>query len=272
MADRLRIAVAQMSSTADIDENLNQITRWTRAAAEAGCQLISFPENAPLLCPEDQKLEESEPIEGHQVNLVREIARTFKIAVHLGSFAELCEEDLNKTHNTSVVVDERGRIAAVYRKIHLFDVNVASDTAFRESDSVMPGPPEPVIVEIAGWKLGLSICYDLRFPELYRSLSASGAEVLMIPAAFTFRTGAAHWHTLMQARAIENQCYVVAAAQVGRHYGRRESYGHALVAGPWGEVVAQQPNGTGWFFTDLDRSHLQEVRAKIPCLEHRRLG
>ncbi len=270
MRDTLRVAVVQMNSGTEVSTNLKQMSTWIEEAAGQGNELIAFPENAPLLAPEQVKLEKAESLDGPQISAIRECALRAGIGVLVGSFAEKSPIQ-GKGYNTSVLIDAQGELVATYRKMHLFDVEVAADTSFRESASVLAGPAETVVAELAGWQIGLSICYDLRFPELYRALSAAGAEVLMVPAAFTLRTGAAHWHTLLKARAIENFAYVVAPAQAGRHYGRRESYGHALAVGPWGDIIAAQEQESGWVAAVLRRDHLQSCRSRIPSLKHRRL-
>ncbi len=266
----LRVALAQMSSTRDVSENLRWIGASVAAAAARGCDLIVLPENAPLLAPEADRLAQVEPLDGRQITSLRDEAHRHRIALVVGSFAE-SGPDPGRSFNTCVVIDADGEIAGVYRKIHLFDVSVAADTTFRESDTVAAGPPEPVCVDVLGWRLGLSICYDLRFPELYRRLVADGAEVLLVPAAFTLRTGAAHWHALLRARAIENLCWVLAPGQTGRHYGARESYGHSLAVSPWGDVRLDAGDAPGLHVVDIDRAEMELARARIPALAHRRL-
>ncbi len=163
-----------------------------------------------------------------------------------------------------------GRRVASYRKIHLFDVELPDGTELRESVATTAGA-EPVVVEVDGFKVGLSICYDLRFPELYRALVDRGAEIIVVPAAFTLQTGKDHWHVLLRARAIESQCWLVAAAQWGRHPKGRASYGHSLVADPWGQVVAECSDRVGVIDADVDREYLERVRRTLPSLAHRRL-
>lgn len=272
MRPRLTVAVGQMNSTDDVAENLATIASMVEEAAGQGADLVTLPENAPLLAPDRARLAAVEPLDGRQVTELRTLARRHSVAIALGSFAETGPDDTH-SYNTSVFIDEQGEIAGVYRKMHLFDVQVADDTAFRESDSVCAGPATPVQVAWRGWSIGLSICYDLRFPELYRAHAAAGTDLLLVPAAFTFRTGAAHWDVLLRARAIENLSWVVASAQVGRHYGRRESWGHALAVSPWGEVVASCGGGDeGMVLATLEPSAVDEARARIPALHHRRIG
>jgi predicted amidohydrolase len=177
--------------------------------------------------------------------------------------------DPDRPHNTSVVISPAAEITAVYRKIHLFDVELGSES-YRESKATSPGT-EVVSAAVEGFEVGLSICYDLRFPELYRRLVERGAEVLTVPAAFTLNTGKEHWHVLLRARAIESQCYVLAAAQWGNHPGGRATYGHALICDPWGTVIAEASDRVGFASARLERAFLQSVRARVPALGHRRL-
>ncbi len=270
MSDPLRVAVAQMSSFGEVAPNLRRMNQWIAEAADDGCKLIAFPENAPLLASERVKLQQAEPLNGPQISALREMALKERIAVLVGSFTEKSIIK-GKNFNTSVLLDPDGEIVAIYRKMHLFDVNIAEDTSFLESKFVLAGPAIPVVADLFGWRIGLSICYDLRFPELYRALSKAGAELLCVPAAFTFRTGSAHWHTLLKARAIENLAYVIAPAQAGRHYGKRESYGHALIVSPWGEIIAEQALETGWIAGELHKDHLVKCRQNLPSLTHRRI-
>ncbi|MFO7178426.1 MAG: carbon-nitrogen hydrolase family protein, partial [Pseudomonadota bacterium] len=174
-----------------------------------------------------------------------------------------------RPHNTSVVVTPDGAVAAAYRKIHLFDVDVGGER-YRESESTLPGNAV-VSVRVEGFEVGLSICYDVRFPELYRELAQRGAEVLTVPAAFTLNTGKEHWHVLLRARAIESQCYVLAAAQTGVHPGGRATYGHSLVVDPWGTVIAEASDGVGIATATLEREFLTTIRRRLPALAHRRL-
>ncbi len=270
MSDLLRVSIGQLRSGEDIAENLTQISVLVARAAAAGADLLTLPENATQLAPDARRLAEAESLDGEQIQRLRELASKHGVAIALGSFAE-SGPDPRHTHNTSVLIDSIGEVCGVYRKIHLFDVGVDADTTFAESDTVAPGPPLPVVAELNGWKLGLSICYDLRFPELYRELTGQGSEVLLIPAAFTFRTGSAHWDLLVRARAVENLSFVIATGQVGRHYGSRESWGHSMAVDPWGHVIAQVGEGPGIVHTVLDRGRLLKTRASIPCLTHRRM-
>lgn len=266
----MRIAVAQQTSTPDREANLAWMEARIADAAAQGADLVAFPENAPFMGPEAERLRDPEPVDGPSMGRIARAARAHSIGVLVGSFAERGPDE-TRTWNTSVLIGRDGALLATYRKIHLFDVTVSPDTTYRESATVAGGEPVPVVVPFEGWNLGLSICYDLRFPELYRALSSAGADVIFVPAAFTVRTGMAHWHLLLRARAVENFAYVVAPAQVGTHFGQRETYGHALVVAPWGEVIAESEAGPGLLFADLRRERVDEVRAQIPALSHRRL-
>ena len=269
---RARIAVVQMTSTDDVARNLAVVTRLTTEAAAAGARLVALPENfAYLGSDRDHKLALAERLEspGPILTQMAALARSLDVHLLLGGFPEV-GPDAGRIYNTSVLLDPRGTIASVYRKVHLFDVDLPGGAHFRESDVVAPG--QDVVVAALPWGgLGLSVCYDLRFPELYRGLAQKGARALAVPAAFTAETGKDHWHVLLRARAIENQAYVLAPAQFGAHGGKRASYGHALIVDPWGVVLAESGNHEGIAVADLDFAYQDEVRAKLPCLQHRRL-
>lgn len=268
MSDKIRIAIAQMNSTSDEDANLEVMARFTHEAKSAGCDVIMFPEHAPQMRPGSEHVEDSQPVDGTQMNFCGDIAAANNIGMLVGSFAELTDHAY-RYGNTSVFFDRKGKRIGVYRKAHLFDVEVGGDV-FRESDHVLAGDGEPVVVEFEGWKFGLSICYDVRFPEFYRALVEGGAEILCVPAAFTYRTGAAHWEPLLRARAIENTAWVVAPGQTGVNYGKRECWGHSMVVSPWGEIVAQRGFEPGLMIVDIDRARLDEARAAVPSLQNRR--
>lgn len=269
MSTNIRIALAQMNSTGDEDANLDVIAHYTHEAKRAGCDVVIFPEHAPQMRPGKEHVEDCQPEDGTQMNFCAEIAAANQIGMLVGSFAELTDHPY-RYGNTSVFFDRKGKRLATYRKAHLFDVQVGTDV-FRESDHVLAGDAKPVVVDFEGWKFGLSICYDLRFPEFYRALVDEGAEILCVPAAFTFRTGAAHWEVLLRARAIENTAWVVAPAQTGVNYGQRECWGHSMAVSPWGEVVAQRGFEPGLVIVDVDRERLDAARAAVPCLANRRL-
>lgn len=271
MSWNLRVAAVQMCSSDDLAANLATVRALTDRAAAEGAQLVVLPECFSFLGrKEGDKLAIAETLDGRGrvASTLCELAAKHSIWIVGGGTPEIVPGDIRRTHNTALVVDPRGDIAARYRKIHLFDVDIPGGAVLRESDATAPGAAL-VAVDVAGAKVGVSICYDLRFPELYRRLvKDQGAEVLLVPAAFTAHTGAAHWHLLLRARAVENQAWVAAAAQHGKHNEKRESYGHSLVVDPWGTVVAEQPAGDGVVIADLDGATVAKRRQQMPCLEH----
>lgn len=272
LSDVLRVALAQMRSVPDVDANRAVMRDTVARAAAEGARLVAFPENAPFLGPVPGRVATAEPLHGRQIEAMQDAATRHGIWVLVGSFAEATETP-GKTANTAVMIDPSGRIAATYRKMHLFDVAVAGDTVFAESASTCPGPAEAVVTEVEGWRVGLSICYDLRFPELYRTMAARGVDLICVPAAFTFRTGAAgHWEILLRARAIENLAWVVAPAQTGIHHPGRESWGHTMVVDPWGGRRGALGFEPGLLVCDLDRNEVRGARERIPALGHRRIG
>jgi len=265
----VRVAVAQLSSRQDVGGNLEVCRGLVAEAARWGCELIAFPENTPFLGPEQDRLRVVEAVEGPIVSAFQEMARSSGVAVLLGSFAERGPRP-SHSWNTSVFIDERGEVLGRYRKIHLFDVDVQDGPRFLESESVEPGDAI-VTVDWRGLRFGLTICYDLRFPELYRQLWRAGAQVLCIPAAFTERTGRDHWEVLLRARAIENQCWVLAPNQWGHHSPGRSSYGHSMIIDPWGSVSARSSDGVGLAVAEIGLERVASVRGQIPCHDHARL-
>jgi predicted amidohydrolase len=271
MPDRTKVAAVQMTSTDDVAQNLATAARLTREAIADGAGLVVLPECFALLGPEQGKLAiaESLPEGGPILAQFSALAREHGAELVLGGFWERAS-DPNKVRNACVHVGADGRVHAVYRKIHLFDVDLTDGTRLRESATVEPGT-EPVVTDTRFGKLGLSVCYDLRFPELYRVLVERGAIALAIPAAFTMTTGKDHWHVLLRARAIEAQSYVIAAAQTGRHFGTRVSYGHALICDPWGTVLSECGEGEGYAIATIDNAAIERVRSSLPSLRHRRM-
>ncbi len=261
-------AVCQMSSGPDRQENLAAAVDLVEEAAGLGARLVCLPENFEQMASGEEKRARAEPIEGPSISALRAVAAARRLTLVCGSFAEAA--GAGRIHNTSVLVGPDGAILAVYRKIHLFDVDLADGARYRESEWVAPGG-EAVVADTALGRVGLSICYDLRFPELYRRLSAAGAQILAVPSAFTLATGRDHWEVLLRARAIENQCYVVAAAQVGEHPGHRVTYGRSMIVDPWGTVLCCCPDGPGVAIAEIDREREARVRASLPALTHRRL-
>jgi predicted amidohydrolase len=271
---QLRVGAVQLCSSNDLAANLARCRELTAQAAADGAQLVVLPECFSFLGRgEGEKLRYAESFDdpgaaGPVLATLCELATRHGVWIVGGGTPERVPGDPRRTYNTALVIDPRGALAARYRKIHLFDVDIPGGAVLRESDSTARGG-EAVVVEIAGAPVGVSICYDVRFPELYRRLVKDlGAEVLLVPAAFTAHTGGAHWHLLLRARAIEEQAWVVAPAQWGRHSEKRESYGHTLIADPWGTVVAERAEGDGVVVAALDGETVARRRAQMPCLSH----
>ncbi len=273
-ADRMKMlaAVVQLTSDGDLTGNLARASAWIAEAARRGAELAVLPENFALLsADENAKLAVADtvPGDGPILTAMREAAAKHNIALVLGGFPERTG-DPTRVHNSCVYLDRAGNIAAVYRKIHLFDVAIPDGATYRESASVEPGT-EPVVAGTPWGGLGLSVCYDVRFPELYRALAAKGARTIVVPAAFTLHTGRDHWHILLRARAVENLAYVLAAAQYGRHNARRVTYGHSLIVDPWGQVLAEVGDHEGVAVAELDFDYQDRLRRELPALDHRRL-
>jgi predicted amidohydrolase len=258
-----------MTSTADRARNLATAIRLLNEAADLGAKLIGLPENFALMGRDEERIAAAEPLEGPTLGAIREVARARRVWIVAGSVAEKVDQP-GKTANTSALIADDGSIAAAYRKIHLFDVNIPDGARYAESETVAPGD-KVVLAPTPLGRIGLTICYDLRFPELYRQLSGLGAEVVFIPAAFTLFTGKDHWEVLIRARAIENLSYVVAPAQVGRHSANRLTYGNAMIVDPWGTVLARCPDGEGVCVARFDRPRMERARQELPALKHRRL-
>lgn len=268
---RFLAAAVQLTCTSDEAANLEQAEALIRRAAGYGARFIATPENTNFLGPHQEKVLRAQPLGGALTQRMGALARELSVHLLMGSFNEAAG-DPQRCANTSVLFGPDGSILASYRKIHLFDVDVSPSVRFKESDTVVPGAT-PVVVDTAVGAYGLSICYDLRFAELYRALADLGAQVLTVPAAFTATTGKAHWMPLLRARAIENQCWVVAPGQVGTHDddGLRESHGHSCIIDPWGAVVAEAADGPGLALAEIDLSKVAKVRQGMPVAEHRRL-
>jgi len=264
-------AAVQLNCTSDADRNWEMALDLIERAAGYGAAFVATPENTNYLGPHEEKVRLAEPMDGPTVSRFSDLAAKLGIHLLLGSFNEKAD-DPKRCYNTSVLFGPGGEILATYGKIHLFDVDVSDQVRFQESATVVPGE-DVVVAETPLARFGLSICYDLRFPELYRRLADGGAEVLMVPAAFTLTTGKDHWYPLLRARAIETQCWVIAPAQHGHHddVGLRDSYGHALIADPWGQVVAAAEEGPGLALAEVDVSRVGKVRRSMPVRSHRRL-
>ena len=265
----MRVAVCQLNSRADRAANLAVARDLLERAAAAGAELAVLPEYVDYLGP-GAGAPKPEGTDGEFAEFFASAARELGMWVHAGSFHE-AGPDAERTYNTSLVFDPEGSLIASYRKIHLYDVEIAGRVSYQESRSVAPGE-QTVVTEIAGVRTGLSICYDLRFPELYRRLAVGGdARVLVVPAAFMMHTGRDHWEVLLRARAIENQCYVVAAGQIGDHEPGRTCFGRSMIIDPWGTVLAQAPDTVGIVTADLDLARLEQIRSELPSLANRRL-
>jgi predicted amidohydrolase len=271
MSWELRVGAIQMRAVGDRTANLATCATLTGQAAREGAQLVVLPECFSFLGRgEGDKLAIAEVLDGTGPTLsaLRELATRHGVWLIGGGTPEVVPGDPRRTYNTAVVIDPRGELVARYRKIHLFDVDIPGGATLRESDATRAGD-EIVVVDIGGARVGLTICYDVRFPELYRRLVKDrGAEVVLLPAAFTAHTGAAHWHLLLRARAVENQAWIVAAAQWGQHNEKRQSFGHSLVVDPWGTVVGELPSGDGVVHATLDGETVEKRRGQMPCLTH----
>jgi predicted amidohydrolase len=264
------VAAIQMTSTADLAANLEAARGWVAAAADRGAALVALPENFAYLRREGEAIPCAQGLDGEIVGALRTWAAEHSLWLLGGTFPEAAGE--GRVHNTSVLVGPDGGIAAVYRKIHLFDVDLGASGggAFRESACVAAGD-EIVVADTPFGGLGLSVCYDVRFPELYRAQVERGARFLAVPSAFTPETGRDHWEVLLRARAIENQAFVLAPAQVGRHSPDRRSYGRTLIADPWGLVLARAGDRPGVIVAECDLAAQESVRSALPALKHRRL-
>lgn len=260
----------QLNAGDNLQANLDRTASLIDEAAKTGSKLVLLPENFSFMgATEEAKLVVAEPQESSSIlTFLSEQARTHNMAIIGGSIL-LQYVGNNRVRNCSPVFSAEGELLACYDKIHLFDATLPHET-YSESNTVESGS-QPKMVELGDWKLGLSICYDLRFPELYRHYSAHGCNILSVPAAFTVPTGKAHWETLLRARAIENQCYVLAAGQYGTHPGGRKTWGHSMIISPWGEVISSLDEGEGMITAELSLKKLNEVRAVLPALNHRRL-
>jgi predicted amidohydrolase len=266
---QFRAALVQLRSGRAVEPNLAQAEVLIRRAVQGGAVYIQTPENTALmeLAPElvleaAQTEERSKPLAR-----LRSLAAELGAWLHLGSLA--VRVDAEHVANRSYLIDPEGGIAARYDKLHLFDVDLAGGESYRESQYYRPGA-RAVAVELPFGRLGMSICYDLRFPALYRALATAGAEFIAVPSAFTRQTGEAHWRVLLRARAIETGCYLLAATQGGLHENGRSTFGHSMVVSPWGEVIAEAGEDPGVVFADLDLAKVEEARHRIPALEHGR--
>ncbi|MEZ5773651.1 MAG: carbon-nitrogen hydrolase family protein [Hyphomicrobiaceae bacterium] len=267
---KLSVALVQMRSGREVDANLAAAETLVREAAAGGARYVQTPENTGIMELDRERLRASvAPFETDRgIARFRRLAAELAICLHIGSMA-FRGLDGDRLLNRSVLIGPDGEILATYDKIHMFDVDLPSGESYRESRNFAPGS-EAVVAHLGGVGLGLSICYDLRFPALYRTLAKAGAGILAVPSAFTRQTGEAHWQVLLRARAIETGSFVLAAAQGGRHENGRETYGHSLVVDPWGEVIAETGTEPGVIHAELDLARIADARGRIPALAHDR--
>ncbi|MGF1495658.1 MAG: carbon-nitrogen hydrolase family protein [Elainellaceae cyanobacterium] len=261
-------AAVQMNSVPDVAKNLSQAEDLIDLAVRQGAELVCLPENFPFLGDEVAKVQQAGAIASESVKFLKTMAQRYQITLLGGGFPVPIEDD--RVYNRALLVGPEGEELACYEKVHLFDVNLPDGNTYQESRTVLSGtqlPPVHPSKDLGN--LGLSVCYDVRFPELYRHLSQMGAEVLIIPAAFTAYTGKDHWQVLIQARAIENTCYVIAPAQTGIHYARRQTHGHAMIVDPWGVILADAGEAPGVAIASIDPSRIAQVRRQMPSLQHR---
>lgn len=284
-AQTVTIAAVQLCATPDVDANLATAERLVREGRQRGAEVVLLPEAFAFLGPEQAKQQILEPLPepgsdadfepgfqpGFQPGPIlarcQALARDTGAHLVLGGFHETAPE-AGKSYNSCVHLSPSGAVVARYRKIHLFDVSLADGTTLRESARTMPGD-RAVVTDTPFGPLGLTVCYDIRFPYLYQRLADLGAVAITVPSAFTRPTGAAHWHVLLRARAIETQCYVIAPAQHGQNWAKRSSYGHTLIIDPWGEIVGELADGDGVVMANIDAGRIRSVRRQLPSLTHR---
>jgi len=257
------VALVQTTSTDDYRANLEYGLAMVAQAAARGAQVVAFPEVFLFIGGRQKKLELAQSLDGEAVDQFRQAAQQSNIAVLMGSFHEKIPDNPERVYNTSVWIDAQGEIVATYRKMKLFDVELPQIT-IRESDTVKPGDMLPPVFDTPVGRVGLTICFDLRYPELFQHLRKQGAEVIFVPSNFTAHTGAAHWNLLLRARAVENQVYIAAPAQYGKHNEKFTSYGHTLLANPWGNVTAQAADQAGLILGEIDHQLLRRVRQELP--------
>lgn len=279
----MKLALIQMNSSDDMAANIAALEKFVAKAAGQGAQFVATPENTFLMEAPGGKRVYYTQDEHPGVKAAAKLAALHKLWLLIGSVAVIPSEaegslrpfdfaqgdNKNKTVNRAMLFSPEGKIVIHYDKIHLFDVEVGDGQIYKESSKIIPGGTAVVATTPFG-KLGMSVCYDVRFPQLYRALAKGGAHILCVPSAFTQVTGEAHWHVLLRARAIENGCFVIAPAQTGTHPGNRKTYGHSLVVGPWGEVIADGGTEPGVVMTEIDLAQVEKMRARIPSLQHDR--
>jgi predicted amidohydrolase len=262
-------AAIQMTSVPDLQQNLAQAEELIDVAVRRGAQLLGLPENFSFMGEEKEKLVQAEVIAKETQIFLKKMAQRYQVNIIGGGFP-VPSDEVNKVFNTASLIDSNGEELSRYHKVHLFDVNVPDGNTYRESTTVMAGKELPSVYSSKQFgNIGLSVCYDVRFPEVYRYMSLKGADVMFVPAAFTAFTGKDHWQVLLQARAIENTCYIIAPAQTGIHYNRRQTHGHAMIVDPWGMILADAGEQPGVAIAEINPVRIEQVRRQMPSLEHR---
>ena len=269
-ANLKRLAVVQMTSNTEPAVNFSKIEDFTSYASKQGALMIFLPEGFNFLGRLGEGMQHAQPLTGSYISQYKSLARSNKIWMSLGGFQELSKNP-NKYYNSQIILNDSGDIVSVYRKMYLFDVKIDENITMHESKYCLAGEKISEVVQTPIGKLGMGICYDLRFPEVFRTLSVGGAEVLSIPAAFMEKTGYAHWDILLRARAIENSAYVVASAQDGTHEAGRVSYGHSSVIDPWGIPISVSSNGERCNIVDIELETVHSSRKRLPVLSHYKL-
>lgn len=269
------ISVCQLNSQPDLDINMEMCKKAVFEAASDGSDLVALPENFAYMGNEWEKYLQGDRISNTVQRLIPQWAKEAGIHIMAGGFP--VRADSGKVYNRAIVAGPDGGLIAQYDKIHLFDVTLSIDEVYRESDTVEPGRPQPVVCEMVktisgvkhSLKIGLSVCYDLRFPELYRLLADQGAQLIFVPAAFTVPTGKAHWEILLRSRAIENTLFIAAPAQTGLHGEKRRTYGHSMIIDPWGDILANGKSEPGLIRAEIDTVKMEQVRQKLPSMNHK---
>ncbi|MDJ0737816.1 MAG: carbon-nitrogen hydrolase family protein [Nostocaceae cyanobacterium] len=265
-------AAIQMTSVSDLQNNLLQAEELIDLAVRQGAELVGLPENFPYMGEEKDKLAQAAKIAHESEKFLKTMAQRYQITLLGGGFP-IPVDNTGKVYNTALLVDPNGQELSRYQKVHLFDVNVPDGNTYQESSTVMAGDRLPGVYSSPELgNIGISVCYDVRFPELYRHMSGKETDVIFVPAAFTAFTGKDHWQVLLQARAIENTCYVIAPAQTGTHYARRQTHGHAMIIDPWGVILADAGDKPGVAIAEISPSRLEQVRRQMPSLQHRVFG
>jgi deaminated glutathione amidase len=264
---KITCGIVQMNSGSNRNKNLDRVGKLVKNAADSGAEIVALPENFAFMREQGDERVNGESLDGPIISRVKDIARSESVFILAGSFPEK-STDPGKVYNTSVLVDPRGDIITTYRKIHLFDVNIPQGESHHESSRVIPGQ-EAVVADTSLGRMGLTICYDLRFGGLYQHLADLGALIIFFLAAFTEQTGKAHWEILIRSHAVENQVFMIAPAQHGTHPGNRSTYGHSMIVDPWGTILAEIPEGDGVALAELDLDKQSDIRKAMPVREHR---